>query len=118
MKPNHQILQSLTLLALLTLNLQLSTVFAQETVCPAGTTLSGVDVSTFNGSINWANAKAAGIVFAYAEATDGDTITDTQFGSNWSGMKAAGIVRGAMAIFEPNENATAQANYFLNVMGT
>jgi GH25 family lysozyme M1 (1,4-beta-N-acetylmuramidase) len=92
-------------------------VAAQDTVCAAGTTLPGIDVSQSNLSITWTNVKAAGIVFAYAEATDGNSHIDPYFSSNWSGMKTAGIVRGAYAVFEPNVNGTAQANYFMSVMG-
>lgn len=87
-------------------------------VCPYGTTLPGVDVSHFDGSINWTNVKTAGIVFAYARATEGTTFTDPEFGANWADMKAAGIVRGADAFFHANLDPTIQADYFLSVMGT
>jgi lysozyme len=91
---------------------------AQDMVCAAGTVLQGADVYAGNGSINWTNVSRAGVVFAYARATDGDAVTDTLFSANWPGMKAAGIVRGAFAAFEPDQNGTIQANYFLSVMGT
>jgi lysozyme len=91
---------------------------AQDTVCASGTTLPGVDVSHFNASITWTNVKAAGIVFAYAEATDGNFYTDPYFSVNWTAMKAAGIVRGAYAFFEPDLSGTDQADFFMSVMGT
>ena len=91
---------------------------AQSAVCASGTTLPGVDVSHYNGSITWSNVKAAGIVFSYAEATDGTTYTDPDFSANWPGMKAAGIFRGAYAVFEPNTDPTMQADYFITAMGT
>lgn len=91
---------------------------AQSAVCASGTTLPGVDVSHYNGSITWSNVKAAGIVFSYAEATDGTTYTDPDFSANWPGMKAAGIFRGAYAVFEPNSDPTMQADYFITAMGT
>jgi lysozyme len=87
-------------------------------VCASGTTLPGVDVSVYQGSIDWTNVKKAGIIFAYARANDGTSYTDPRFSSNWSGMKATGIIRGAYSFFEPSEDATAQANYFLSIIGT
>jgi len=107
----------LYLLGVLAILVGINPAAAQDTVCAAGTTLPGVDVSHSNLSITWTNVKAAGIVFAYAEATDGNSYIDPYFSSNWSGMKAAGVVRGAYAIFEPNVNGTAQANYFMSVIG-
>src|SRR5208282_4111715 len=104
------------LLGVLAILVGINPAAAQDTVCAAGTTLPGVDVSHFNLSITWANVKAAGIVFAYAEATDGNSYVDPYFSSNWSGMKAAGVVRGAYAVFEPNVNGAAQADYFMSVM--
>src|SRR5262245_1766628 len=67
-------------------------------VCPAGATVKGVDVSVYQGNINWAMAKAAGIAFAIARVSDG-MFMDTKFDQNWSGMKANGIVRGAYQFF-------------------
>lgn len=107
----------LYLLGVLAILVGINPAAAQDTVCAVGTTLPGVDVSHSNLSITWTNVKAAGIVFAYAEATDGNSYIDPYFSSNWSGMKAAGVVRGAYAVFEPNVNGTAQANYFMSVIG-
>ncbi|HWV99202.1 MAG TPA: GH25 family lysozyme [Candidatus Acidoferrum sp.] len=87
-------------------------------VCPYGTTLPGIDVSQFQGTINWSNVKAAGIVFAYAKATEGTSFTDPEFSANWAGMKAAGVFRGAYLFFHSNVDPTTEANHFLNVMGT
>ena len=88
------------------------------TSCATGTTLRGVDVSSYQGSINWATVKAHGISFGFAKATEGLTIADSTFHANWSGMKAAGVVRGAYHFFHPNESATAQADFVLKTVGT
>jgi lysozyme len=88
------------------------------TSCATGSTLRGVDVSSYQGSINWATVKAHGISFGFAKATEGLTIADSTFHANWSGMKAAGVVRGAYHFFHPNESATAQADFVLKTVGT
>ncbi len=87
-------------------------------VCPYGTTLPGIDVSHYQGVINWTGVKAAGIIFAYAKATEGVTYTDPQFSNNWAGMKAAGVFRGAYLFFHSNDDPTTEANYYLSVVGT
>lgn len=86
--------------------------------CAGGQTLRGVDVSDYQGSIDWSAAKADGITFAFAKATEGETLVDSEFHANWSAMKAAGVVRGAYHFFHPNESATAQANFVLSTVGT
>src|SRR5258707_10255155 len=42
----------------------------------------GVDVSTFQGSINWASVKASGITFASARATEGTGYIYDTFNNN------------------------------------
>jgi len=88
------------------------------TACATGSTLRGVDVSHYDGSINWTQVKAAGITFAFAKATESDNDIDSTFATNWAGMKAAGVVRGAYHFFDPAVSATTQANYVLKTVGT
>jgi lysozyme len=76
----------------------------------------GVDVSHYQGTVSWPEASQAGIGFAFAKATDGLTLTDSQFAVNWPQMKAAGILRGAYHFFEPADDAAAQAQFFLQTV--
>lgn len=80
-------------------------------------TVSGIDVSHFQGTVNWADVKAAGKVFAYAKASDGITYLDPQFNTNWSAMKAAGIIRGAYHFYESKDDPVQQANNFIKAVG-
>src|SRR5450631_1611453 len=79
------------------------------TVCAAGSIVQGVDVSVYQGTINWPTVKAAGIDFAIARISDGSAL-DTDFATNWSGMKSAAVVRGAYQYFEPGQDPTTQAD--------
>ena len=88
-----------------------------QALCPGGTILQGVDVSSYQGSINWSQAKGAGIDWGYAKATEGTGYQDPTFPGNWSGMKNAGVVRGAYHFFHPGLNGTQQADYFLAYAG-
>jgi lysozyme len=85
-----------------------------------GTTNAGVDVSSYQGTINWAQVKAAGATFAWAKATEGLSITDADYHNNAVNGVAAGVYMGAYHFAHPDENPTnadaiAEANYFLSV---
>ena len=84
--------------------------------CPGGNTVQGIDVSEFQGGINWGAVKASGMQFAIARVGDG-SYQDPTFAGNWSAMKSAGLIRGAYQFFEPGEDATAQANDVINKVG-
>jgi lysozyme len=57
--------------------------------------LKGIDVSHWQGTIDWNQVKNSGIAFAYAKASQGTTITDPMFATNVQGARAAGIPIGA-----------------------
>src|SRR5690242_10206407 len=78
--------------------------------CPTGPTLRGVDVSEFQGQVDWPTAKASGLTFAFARVSDGTQKLDDQFAANWPAMLAQGLVRGAYQFFRPNEDPIAQAD--------
>ncbi len=76
----------------------------------------GIDVSHYQGTVSWPDVRQAGIEFAFAKATDGLTWTDPQFAVNWQQMQAAGVLRGAYHFFEPTDDATGQAQFFLQTV--
>jgi lysozyme len=76
-------------------------------------TVQGIDVSHFQGVVDWRQVAQAGMSFAFAKATEGITYVDPQFATNWAGIQAAGLLRGAYHFFEANDDATAQAQHFL-----
>lgn len=87
--------------------------------------LSGIDVSQFQGVINWSAVKSSGKVqLVYARATDGANIVDSQFSANWTGIRSVGLPRGAYHVAMPSgttpsliaANAQHQAAVFLNVV--
>lgn len=44
--------------------------------------LHGIDVSHHQGNVNWLAVAEAGVSFAFAKATEGDTFADPQFSAN------------------------------------
>jgi GH25 family lysozyme M1 (1,4-beta-N-acetylmuramidase)/acylphosphatase len=81
--------------------------------CPSGATVKGVDVSYYQGHVDWQKVKAHGIAFAVARVADGPSFVDPQFGANWSGMKAAGVVRGTYQFFRPGHDPIVQADLLI-----
>ncbi len=81
--------------------------------CPSGATVEGVDVSEFQGNINWAELKASGRAFAVIRVADGHYF-DPKFDQNWAGAKKAGMVRGVYQFFRASEDGTSQANFLLS----
>ena len=74
-------------------------------------TLRGIDVSNWQGVIDWKAVKASGIAFAFIKATEGTDFVDPHFLANWQGAKAAGVVRGAYHFARDNQ-PEAEAAYF------
>ena len=77
-------------------------------VCPSGETQQGVDVSRWQGSVDWGQVAASGVAFAYARVADGLNV-DSYFAANYAGIKAAGLIRGAYQSLRPGQNALDQA---------
>ena len=59
--------------------------------------IKGIDVSHWQGTIDWNKVKAAGIKFAIIKAggSDAGFYTDSKWEANYKGAKAAGIPIGA-----------------------
>jgi lysozyme len=88
-------------------------------VCPHGNAiLQGVDVSHWDGTIDWAQTHGAGIEFAIAKATEATDFVDDTFATNRQNAKAAGVVFGAYHFFRADVDPTDQANHFLSVIGS
>ena len=85
--------------------------------CPAGGTTFGIDVSKYQGTIDWPGVAAAGVKFAFIRASDGTGFVDEYFDANWAGAAANGIRRGAYQFVRSNEDPIAQADLLLNMMG-
>ncbi len=90
---------------------------SQNVVSPDFTTSPqpGVDVSHYQGTINWASVKAAGIQFAWIKATEGTSTTDAQFSANYTHAYNNNVIRGAYHFAHPDlSTGAAQADFFAN----
>jgi len=82
--------------------------------CAKGATVGGIDVSYYQGTVNWAQVKASGRAFAFARVSDGLNYPDTKFAQNWPAMKSAGLVRGAYQFFRPSQDPASQAQLLID----
>ena len=78
-------------------------------LCPTGPVVQGVDVSHYDGTIDWVKAHASGIDFAFMKATESTDFIDPNFATNWQAAAAAGVIRGAYHFFRPEVDPVAQA---------
>lgn len=79
-------------------------------------TILGIDVSHYQGAINWTQVAAAGKSFAWTKATEGISYTDPSLTTYMVNGTNAGVVMGAYHFARPETNtATAEANYFVSV---
>ncbi|MGH8882741.1 MAG: GH25 family lysozyme, partial [Stackebrandtia sp.] len=73
----------------------------------------GVDVSHYQGTINWKKARKAGTQFAWIKATEGTSHIDSKFAQNYTNAYKAKVIRGAYHFARPGSSSGAkQATYF------
>ncbi len=72
----------------------------------------GIDVSRYQGEIDWARVRGAGVSFAYIKATEGADVLDAMFTRNWEAARQAGVPRGAYHFYYFCRSAAEQAAWF------
>jgi lysozyme len=80
--------------------------------------LAGIDVSTYQGTITWADVAADGVDFAYAKATEGRLYADDQYARNKERAEANGVAFGAYHFANPDNaanDAVLEADNFVDV---
>ncbi|KQV84243.1 GH25 family lysozyme [Rhizobium sp. Root1220] len=80
---------------------------------PRKLAVHGVDVSRWQGDIDWATLQGQGANFVYIKATDGGDHLDPMFRKNWRNAKQAGLKRGAYHFFYWCRTAGEQADWFI-----
>lgn len=82
---------------------------------PPGYAVHGIDVSMWQGTIDWASVAGAGTAFAYARASLGSGYTDPTFDANHDGAKSNGLYFGAYHFARPDlSGGQQQADFFLD----
>lgn len=73
----------------------------------------GVDVSSYQGEVDWAVLRDQGINFAFIKATEGSGTADPCFARNWEGVGRAGVLAGAYHFFSYDSPGETQAENFI-----
>ena len=88
-------------------------------VCmPAGYSMHGIDVSHYQGDINWKMLEQTRqgkfpVQFIFMKATEGGDFSDDKFVANFDSAKAHGFIRGAYHFYNPKTDADKQADFFI-----
>ncbi|MBP3736610.1 MAG: Ig-like domain-containing protein [Lachnospiraceae bacterium] len=97
--------------------------FNSDGVLATGNTLTGIDVSTWNGNIDWAAVRNSGISYAiircgYRGSSVGAIIEDSKFRANMAGAANAGLKVGVYFFSQAvNEvEAVEEATYVLDTI--
>lgn len=78
----------------------------------------GVDVSHWQGTVNWSQVRSDNVTFAFMKATEGTNYTDPSLAQNWAGARQVGIFRAAYHFARPSiGSGPAQARYFVAKAG-
>lgn len=80
---------------------------------PKSLAVHGVDVSRWQGKIDWEKLRRHGANFVYIKATDGGDHLDPMFKENWHGAAQAGLKRGAYHFYYWCRTAAEQAEWFI-----
>jgi lysozyme len=78
---------------------------------------TGIDVSAWQGVIDWPKARANGAEFVFIKASQ-QLFQDGRFSDNWMGAKAAGLPRGAYHYLTWDAPPAAQARFFAQLLKT
>lgn len=81
----------------------------------AGYEVRGVDVSRYQGTIDWDVLAQQDIAFAYIKATEGSSHVDERFQANWDGAAGTSLLVGAYHFMSFESSGETQAQ---NVVDT
>lgn len=85
---------------------------------PSGETYDGIDVSNWQGNINFAEVKEAGIEIVYMKASEGTSYIDSYFNQNYDNAKKNGLKVGFYHYVDARsvEDAIEEAKFFVSVI--
>ena len=82
----------------------------------SGYKVKGVDVSSYQGDIDWDELSEQGISFAYIKATEGSSTVDRCFEANWNNSSNTDLRIGAYHFFSFESSGENQAKLFCDTV--
>ncbi|MCR5718400.1 MAG: glycosyl hydrolase family 25 [Oscillospiraceae bacterium] len=77
----------------------------------------GVDVSRYQGNIDWETLASQNVSFAFIKATEGSSHQDPCFAFNWEEAQKTGMYVGAYHFFSFESGGETQAQNFIETVG-
>ena len=78
--------------------------------------VKGVDVSSYQGDIDWSVLEAQNIKFAFIKATEGSGFVDPMFRENYGQAQKTALRVGAYHFFSYDSSGKTQAEHFISVV--
>lgn len=78
--------------------------------------IKGVDVSSYQGEIDWNVLSSQNISFAFIKATEGSSFVDERFAYNFQEAQKTSLSVGAYHFFSYDSEGKAQAENFINTV--
>ena len=88
----------------------------EKTPLLAGYSVHGIDVSAYQGRIDWPEVARNRVRFAFIKASEGATLRDPRFARNWREARKANVLAGAYHYFQPNRDGQVQASLFVRTV--
>ena len=88
----------------------------ESTPLLAGYSVHGIDVSAYQGCIDWPQVARQRVRFAFIKASEGGSLRDARFKRNWRAARAAGVLCGAYHYFQPSRDGAQQAALFIKTV--
>lgn len=90
-----------------------------DTKYPDGYEIQGIDISHYQGDIDWKDLQEAQINkcpvrFVIIKSTEGRSLIDDKFTYNFTQAREYGFIRGAYHFWSTKSSAREQANFFLD----
>lgn len=80
--------------------------------------IRGVDVSHYQGDIDWEKMADENIDFAYIKATEGSGFVDEKFRQNWENIAQTDLCYGAYHFFSFDSAGETQAQNYISTVGS
>lgn len=82
-----------------------------------GYELRGVDVSHYQGTIDWKKLEEQELEFAFIKATEGSSYLDECFYDNWQAAENTNLYIGAYHFLSFDSDGKKQAQFFISAVG-
>lgn len=87
--------------------------FDWQGIRPGRYPIHGIDISKYQGDVEWLSVRRSGVSFAYIKATEGGDHLDEKFTQNWQNAARANVLRGAYHFYYFCRTAAEQAKWFI-----